>query len=112
LLCGQRYEFFSFLYGSGERLFAEHMLARPERILGHRKMLRVGCTYVYGIDRRIAQDVAVVGRRRGDGEARPQASRGFGVSSRNCHRFDELHPPRRFKMHPAHEPGAENRHSD
>jgi hypothetical protein len=60
LAYGERDEFFTLLYGRGQRLFAEHMLAGLERILRHGKVLRVGRANVDRIDRRIAQDIAVV----------------------------------------------------
>jgi hypothetical protein len=74
------------------------MLARLERILGHGKVLRVRRANLDGIDRRIAQDLAVVGLDRGAGETRTQASRGLGVSAHNCRPFHGLNPPHAFKM--------------
>ena len=66
---GEGDEFFGLLYGRGQWLFANHMLAGLERILGQGKMLRVGRANVDCIDRRITQDFAVVGRNCGDGKA-------------------------------------------
>jgi hypothetical protein len=83
------------------------MLAGLERVLGHGKVLRVGRADVNGIDRRIAQDLAIIGGNRGDGKARAQASRRLCVSACDGGGFDGLQSAHRFKMHAAHEAGAE-----
>jgi hypothetical protein len=84
------------------------VLARLRRFLDHRKVLRVGRADVDGIDRRIAQDALVIGRRCGNGEACAQVSRRLFISARDCGSFDELHAPQRFEMNVAHKAGTEN----
>jgi hypothetical protein len=100
-------EFFALGNARGQRLFAEHVLAGLKRIFGHGKVLRVGRANVDGIDRWIAEDLAIVGRNRCDGETRAQASRGFDVSAGDGCGFDRFHTAHGFEVHAAHEAGAD-----
>jgi hypothetical protein len=79
------------------------MLTCLERVLGHGEVLRVRRADVDCIDRRIAQDIAIVSLNRGNGKARTQASRRLSVSARDRSYLDGPQPPHCFKMHPAHE---------
>src|SRR5450755_4585711 len=84
------------------------MLASLERVLGHGKMLRVGRANVDGIDPRIAQHIAIVGRNRRDGEASSHVLSRFSVSAGDGGSFDELHAPQGFEMYAAHKASAED----
>jgi hypothetical protein len=84
------------------------MLACEERVLGHGKMLRVGCADVDCIDCGITQHIVVIGRNGGDREAFAQVPRRFYVSAGNRSHFDRFNSPHSFGMNSAHESGAEN----
>src|SRR5580704_7447428 len=85
---GQGDELFALLHARGQWLFTEHMLACLKRVLDHGEVLRVRRADVDRIDRRIAQDFAIVSRDRGNGKAGAQASRSLYVSTCNGNGFD------------------------
>jgi hypothetical protein len=64
------------------------------------------------IDRRIAQDVSVIGRYRRDGKALAQVSRRLCVSACDRGHLYGFDPPHCFQMHAAHEASAEDCYPD
>jgi hypothetical protein len=105
---GQSYQFFAVLNAGGQRLFAKHVLPCLERILGHGKVLRVGRADVDGIDRRIAQDFAIIGRYCRDGKASPRCRAASAFLPAIAATSTDSTRRSRFQMHAAHEAGAED----
>jgi hypothetical protein len=60
------------------------------------------------LNRRIAQDFAIVGCNRWDRKSSAQAPRRIRVPSRNRDCLYKLDPPHRFQVHSPHEAGSDN----
>ena len=93
----------------GQRLFADHVLARQQRVLRHGEMQRVGRADVNGIDGRIFQDAVIIRLAPSHAELGGELIGFFDLWLADGIELNVAQPANSFQMNPADEAGSEQR---